>query len=62
MLHLEGVLVRFEVVSGLHINIGKSKIVPVGSVPAVCELAQILGGRISLSLSLSLSGSSFSAL
>jgi hypothetical protein len=44
--HLEGVLLYFEAVSGLRINLGKSEIVPVGPVPDVEVLAQVLGGRI----------------
>jgi hypothetical protein len=31
LLHLKGVLMCFEAVSGLHINLGKSEIVPVGT-------------------------------
>ena len=44
--HLKGVFLCFEAVSGLHINLGKSEIVPVGPVPDVEALAQVLGGRI----------------
>ena len=43
--HLKGVLLCFEAVSGLRINLGKSEIVPVGPVPDVEALAHILGGR-----------------
>jgi hypothetical protein len=44
--HLKGVLLCFEAVSRLHINLGKSEIVPVGPVPDVEALVQVLGGRI----------------
>jgi hypothetical protein len=44
--HLKGVLLCFEVVSRLRINLGKSKIVPVGPVANVENLVQVLGGRI----------------
>lgn len=37
----------FEAVSGLRINLGKSELVPVGSVPEVVGLALILGCRVS---------------
>ena len=38
-----GILSRFEVVSGLKINLGKSELVPVGDVPNLYELVEILG-------------------
>uniref|UniRef100_A0A2N9HB65 Reverse transcriptase domain-containing protein n=1 Tax=Fagus sylvatica TaxID=28930 RepID=A0A2N9HB65_FAGSY len=44
--HLKGVLLCFEAVLGLRINLGKSKIVPIGSVVDVEALAHVLGGRI----------------
>ncbi len=44
--HLKGVLLCFEAVSRLHINLGKSEIVPVGPVPDVEALVHVLGGRI----------------
>jgi hypothetical protein len=44
--HLKGVLLCFEAVSGLCINLGKSEIVPVGPVVDVEDLAQVLGGQI----------------
>ena len=40
-----GILSRFEVVSGLKINLGKSELVPVGDVPNLYELVEILGCR-----------------
>uniref|UniRef100_A0A2N9GD74 Reverse transcriptase domain-containing protein n=1 Tax=Fagus sylvatica TaxID=28930 RepID=A0A2N9GD74_FAGSY len=46
LLHLKGVLMCFEAVSGLHINLGKSEIVPVGTVHGIQDLAQVIGGRI----------------
>ena len=46
LLHLKGVLMCFEAVSGLHINLGKSEIVPVGTVQGIHDLAQVIGGRI----------------
>ncbi len=46
LLYLKGVLLCFEVVSGLHINLGKTEIVPVGLVPEVHDLAQVLGATI----------------
>ncbi len=39
LLHLKGVLLCIEAVSGLCINLDKSEIVPVGSVPKVHALA-----------------------
>ena len=44
--HLKGVLLCFEAVSGLRINLGKFEIVPVGPVADVDNLVQVLGGRI----------------
>ena len=46
LIHLKGVLMCFEAVSGLHINLGKSEIVPVGTVHGIQDLAQLIGGRI----------------
>ena len=46
LVHLRGVLLCFEVVSGLRINLGKSEIAPVGQVSDQHELASVLGGRI----------------
>jgi hypothetical protein len=43
--HLKGVLLCFEAVSGLRINLGKSEIVLVGPVSDVEDLAHVLGGR-----------------
>jgi hypothetical protein len=42
--HLKGVLLCFEAVLGLRINLGKSEIVPVGPVVDVENLVQVLGG------------------
>uniref|UniRef100_A0A2N9HSR5 Reverse transcriptase domain-containing protein n=1 Tax=Fagus sylvatica TaxID=28930 RepID=A0A2N9HSR5_FAGSY len=44
--HLKGVMLCFEAVSGLRINLGKSEIVPVGPVADVENLVQVLGGRV----------------
>uniref|UniRef100_A0A2N9GUN7 Reverse transcriptase domain-containing protein n=1 Tax=Fagus sylvatica TaxID=28930 RepID=A0A2N9GUN7_FAGSY len=46
LLHLKGVLTCFEAVSSLHINLGKSEIVPVGMVHGIHDLAQVIGGQI----------------
>ena len=46
LIHLKGVLMCFEAVSGLHTNLGKSEIVPVGTVHGIQDLAQLIGGRI----------------
>ena len=40
---LHGILARFEVVSGLKINLLKSELVPIGNVPNMDELVEILG-------------------
>ena len=40
---LHGILTRFEVVSGLKINLLKSELVPIGNVPNMDELGEILG-------------------
>ena len=40
---LHGILTRFEVVSGLKINLLKSELVPMGNVPNMDELVEILG-------------------
>ena len=45
--YLRGVFVWFQAISGLKINLFKSKLVPVGDVPNVDELARILGCRVS---------------
>jgi hypothetical protein len=45
--HLRGVFIWFQAVSGLKINMGKSELVPIGQVPNVVELANILGCRVS---------------
>ena len=42
---LWGILARFEVVSGLKINLLKSELVPIGIVPKLEELVEILGCR-----------------
>ena len=42
---LRGILFKFEEVSGLKINLGKSKLVPVGDVHNLHELVEILGCR-----------------
>jgi hypothetical protein len=47
LLHLRFILVRFEVTSGLRINLGKSKLVQVGDVPFIAELVDILGCKTS---------------
>jgi hypothetical protein len=44
--HLKGVMLCFEAVSGLRINLGKFEIVPVGPVADVENLVQVLGGRV----------------
>ena len=44
--HLRSVFLWFEVVSSLKINLGKSEMVPVGKVPNLEDLAQILGCKI----------------
>uniref|UniRef100_A0A2N9GXN7 Reverse transcriptase domain-containing protein n=1 Tax=Fagus sylvatica TaxID=28930 RepID=A0A2N9GXN7_FAGSY len=54
---LKGVLLCFEAVSGLRINLGKSEIVPVGPIDDVEALALVLGGQIaSLPMNLLMSG------
>ena len=40
---MHGILTRFEVVSGLKINLLKSELVPIGNVPNMDELVEILG-------------------
>ena len=48
---LHGILSRFEEMSGLKINLGKSELVPVGDVPNLHELVEILGcGKSALPL------------
>lgn len=47
LLHLKCAMLCFEAVSGLRINLGKSELVPVGSVPEVVGLALILGCMVS---------------
>ena len=44
--HLRSVFLWFEAVSRLKINLGKSEMVPVGEVPNLEDLAQILGCKI----------------
>jgi exonuclease III len=44
--HLKSVFVWFQASSGLKINLGKSELVPVGSVPDVEELAVVLGCKV----------------
>jgi hypothetical protein len=44
--HLKGVMLCFEAVSGLRINLGKSEIVPIGPVVDIDNLVQVLGGRV----------------
>jgi len=49
--YLRVLLVRFEAVSGLNVNLAKSLLVPVGNVDNIAELASILGcGTSSLPL------------
>ena len=43
MWYLQGVFIWFQAVSGLKINLSKSELVPVGSVPDVTVLVGILG-------------------
>ena len=43
--YLRGILSSFEVVSGLHINLAKSKLVLVGEVSNMGELVALLGCR-----------------
>ena len=43
ILHLGFTLTWFEAISGLKVNLGKSKLVPVGEVPNIEALAGILG-------------------
>ena len=45
---LRGILSRFEEMSGLKINLGKSELVPVGDVPDLHKLVEILGCRESV--------------
>ena len=44
--YLKGVFVWFQAVSSLKVNLGKSELVPVGSVPNVEELAGVLGCKV----------------
>jgi hypothetical protein len=44
--HLRCIFLRFEVASGLRINLGKSGIVPIGEIEDVEGLAQLLGCRV----------------
>jgi exonuclease III len=46
LVHLKGVLMCFEAVSGLRINLGKSELAPIGQVSDMQGLASVLGGRI----------------
>jgi hypothetical protein len=41
--HLHFILIWFEVISGLRVNLGKSELVQVGDVPILAMLADILG-------------------
>ena len=43
ILFLQLVLFWFEVVSGLKINMGKSELVPVGVVPNIVDMVDVLG-------------------
>ena len=45
--HLRSILVWFEAISGLRVNLGKSELVQVGEVPFLEELADILGCQTS---------------
>uniref|UniRef100_A0A2N9I8S1 Reverse transcriptase domain-containing protein n=1 Tax=Fagus sylvatica TaxID=28930 RepID=A0A2N9I8S1_FAGSY len=45
--YLKCTLLCFEAVSGLRVNLGKSKMVPIGNVPNIQELAAMLECRIS---------------
>uniref|UniRef100_A0A2N9EFL4 Reverse transcriptase domain-containing protein n=1 Tax=Fagus sylvatica TaxID=28930 RepID=A0A2N9EFL4_FAGSY len=47
LFYLHSVLIWFEATSGLQINLGKSELVPVGVVPCIEELADILGCKTS---------------
>ena len=42
---LRGILTRFEAMSSLKINLGKSELVPIGDVPNMEELVEMLGCR-----------------
>ena len=44
--HLKCVFGWFQATSGLKINLGKSKLIPVGTVPEVEELAAVLGCKV----------------
>ena len=46
--HLRCILLCFEAVSGLKVNLAKSEIIPVGEVPRLPSLAAILGCRSSM--------------
>ena len=49
--NLRAILARFEEVSGLHVNLGKSELVPVGGVHKLEALVGLLGcGQSSLPL------------
>ena len=43
---LKAVLLCFEVVSGLKVNLGKSELVPVGEVENIDHLADLLGCKV----------------
>ena len=43
---LRAVLLCFEAVSGLKVNLGKSELVPVGEVNNIASLAELLGCKI----------------
>lgn len=44
--YLRCVLLSFEAVSGLKVNLGKSEMIPIGAVEDIGALAQILGRRL----------------
>ena len=47
LFHLRSILVWFEAISGLRINLGKSELIQVGEVPVIEELANIQGCKTS---------------
>ena len=51
------VLLCFEAVSGLRVNLTKSEIIPIGTVPHLSALAAVLGCKVSV-LPISYLGSS----
>ena len=44
---MRGVIISFQAISGLKINLSKSELVFVGQVPNVTELAGVLGCKVS---------------